>query len=43
LNLKFFEELSSKQIGVRLGLTETNVRKISQRSIENLRKILELY
>jgi RNA polymerase sigma-70 factor (ECF subfamily) len=39
LELKYFKDLNSKEIGVRLRLTETNVRKIVQRTIEKLRKI----
>ena len=43
LNLKFFEELSSKIIGSRLGLGETNVRKIVQRGLKKLRKIFKVF
>ena len=39
LELKYFKDLSGREIGVRLGMTETNVRKIVQRAIEKLRKI----
>lgn len=42
LELKFFENLNSREIGVRLRLTEINVRKIVQRALEKLRKIFKV-